>query len=95
MSGSKVNLYNITMTSADTEYEQEIPGGARRLEFQCQGAFAIRYAFVTGKVATPTAPYKTLKANGIEMIDGLFLSGIILYLASSEAAQVVELEVWR
>lgn len=56
-------LYNVTMTLADTEYSQALPANCRRFEIQCRGAFAVRFAFVTGKVATSVEPYVTLKAG--------------------------------
>ena len=89
-------LYNVTLTNAVTEYSQVLPANTRRVTFQCRTAFDVIYAFVTGKVATPTAPYMTLKATRA------YDSGVInqgaapstLYLASATAGVVVEIEVW-
>ena len=89
-------VYNVTLTAAVTEYSQAMPANCRRITWQCRTAFDVIYAFVTGKVATPTAPYMTLKATRA------YDSGVInqgaapstLYLASATAGVVVEIEVW-
>jgi hypothetical protein len=89
-------IYNVTLTNAVTEYSQAMPANCRRITWQCRTAFDVIYAFVTGKVAGPTAPYMTLKAARA------YDSGVInqaaapstLYLASATAGVVVEIEVW-
>ena len=89
-------VYNVTLTSADTEYSQAMPANCRRIEFQCRTENTMRFAFVTGKVATPTAPYMTLKAGDY------YESGMIyqaaapstLYLASPTAGVIAEVIAW-
>lgn len=96
-------VFNVVMADADTEYSQLLPFGTKSIRFQARTAASIRYAFVTGKVATPTAPYMTLKSGGIyETIESLELtinaaqvSQTTLFLASASAAITVEIEVWR
>jgi len=88
------NEYNITMTNADTEYSQALPSGTKAIQFQCRGDYDIRYSFTAGKVATPTAPYFTLKAGCAAQEDNLNLSGKTIYFACSTAGQVVELLVF-
>ena len=89
-------IYNVTLTDADTQYSQALPSNARFFEFQCLTAFDVRFAFETGKVATPTTPYLTLKSGGYyyspEVNQGA--SPSTLYLASSEAAVVVQILAW-
>ena len=88
---------NKTLTDANTEYSVVLTGSCRFITFQCRTAFDVRYAFVTGKVATPTAPYATLKSGGVysspEKVE-VPLGGLTLYLASAQAAVVVELTEW-
>lgn len=86
-------FYNLTLTSADTEYVQALPANTRALQFQCRTAYDIRYAFETGKVATPTSPYSTLKNPSVWYKENILTSGS-LYLASSEAGVIVEIETW-
>ena len=89
-------VYNVTLTTLNTEYSQAMPANCRRIEFQCRTENTMRFAFVTGKVATPTAPYMTLKAGDY------YDSGIInqaaspstLYLASPTSGVVAEVLCW-
>ena len=89
-------VYNVTLTTLNTEYSQAMPANCRRIEFQCRTENTMRFAFVTGKVATPTAPYMTLKAGDY------YDSGIInqgaspstLYLASPTSGVAAEVLCW-
>ena len=85
--------YNVTIVLADTEYSQALPSSTRELRFRCRTLFDVRFAWVTGKVATPTAPYLTLPAGCDYYSDKKDLTGKTLYLASSEAGVVVEISV--
>ncbi len=85
---------NITLTDADTEFSQLLPSGTRDARFRCRTLFVIRFAFETGKVATPTAPYLTLPAGSDYITDRNDISGKTLFFASSEAGVIVELETW-
>lgn len=87
-------LYAITLTSADTEYSQALPAGLRALSFKARTSVAIRWAFATGKVATPTDPYETLAAGQTYFKEGIVGAAVTLYLASSTAGTVVEVEAW-
>lgn len=89
-----VTLYNITLTNADTEYSQALPAGTRSIRFMARTAAAVRFAFVTGKVATPTAPYMTLPASSGYAQEHVYVASGTIYLASASAGTVVELEVW-
>ena len=87
-------IINTTLTSADTEYSAVLPSSLREFRFRCRTKFDVRYSFTTGKVATPTAPYLTLPAGSDYYSDNDDLTGKTLYFASSEAAVVLELEMW-
>lgn len=87
------NTYNVTLTVADTEYSQALPANTKRFSVQARTAVDVRHAFVTGKVAAPTAPYNTLKANGSYYEDKVQTNATI-YLASSTAGTVVEIIAW-
>jgi len=83
------------MTNADTEYSQALPAEIKALEFRCRDGTEMRFAFVTGKVATPTAPYATLPANADYWKE---LPGIgtqmTLYVACASAGKVAEVIAW-
>ena len=87
-------VYNITLTLADTEYSQALPSSTREFRFRCRTDFDIRFAWETGKVATPTAPYLTLPSSSDYYGDQSDITGKSIYFASSEAGVIVELEVW-
>ena len=88
--------YNVTCTVADTEYSQALPANCRYFEFQARTEATVRYAWATGKVAGPVAPYHTLKAGdckyGPPINQGA--SPSTLYVASPTAGTVVEIEAW-
>jgi len=88
--------YNVTCTVADTEYSQALPANCRKFEFQCRTENIVRYAFATGKVATPTAPYHTLKAGDYYYSPDLNQAAApsTLYVASPTAGVVAEILCW-
>jgi len=90
-------ILNVTLTNADTEVTLAIPANCFYFTWQCRTAFAVRFAWETGKVAGPTAPYMTLKSGAVSnspVAEDTGAVGQNLFLASSEAAVVVEMEVW-
>ena len=90
---SNPHIYNVTLTSANTEYSQVLPDNAVDITVQCRTAYAIRVAFVTGKVAGSTAPYMTIKAGNFYFENNLKSKNTV-YLASAQAGVVVEIIVW-
>lgn len=87
-------VFNVDLTAQNTEYSQELPAGTTRIRFQCRDGTDIRYAFETGKVATPTAPYMTLKSGQVYDAGRLFLNKGTIYFACGSNSKVVELEAW-
>jgi hypothetical protein len=86
--------YNVTLTSADTEYSQALPTGCRAVAFRCRSNAVVRFAWETAKVATPTAPYQTLRAGGDYWKENINAASLTLYLASATAGAIVEIEAW-
>lgn len=86
--------FTITMTNADTEYSQALPANTKKFTFQCRTAFDIRFAFATGKVASSTDPYMTLKSGQVYFEDELDLTDKILYVACAETGKKLELITW-
>ena len=78
----------VTLTNADTQYTVSVPA-CQGFEFMARTAAAVRFAFATGKVATPTDPYRTLPAGCAYTAEGNF-PAFTLYLASSSTGTVVE-----
>lgn len=88
---------NLTLTLVDTEYTTNLPAGCQHFSVQCRTSFDCRMAFVTGKVATPTAPYATLKSgqtysSPVKM--SLAPGFEALFFASAQAGVVMEIIPW-
>jgi len=84
--------YAVTMTNADTEYSQVLPDYTGHVMLRCRDGTAMRYAFVTDKVASPTEPYFTILANKDRRIDNLSLVGKTIYFASGSTGKIAEIE---
>ena len=89
-------IYNVTMTTINTQYSQALPAGVKRFQIGTQDGTAFRLAFVTGKVAGPTAPYyQTLTGEiyyegEIDPVAGT----ITLYFACATAGKIVQIIAW-
>ncbi len=95
IAASSINEYNVTLTLADTEYHQDLPSSTKGIEFISRNGYPVRYAFTTGKVATPTEPYFTLRSNcSYESPVTLNLSSKIIYFGTDNAGDVIELIAW-
>ncbi len=86
----------VTLTNASEQYTYSLTNVAA-FSFRCRGATAaIRYSSVASTVATPTGNYHTLEVASDyakEFPPGQAYTGT-LYLASSFAGAVVEIETW-
>jgi len=94
LEATTVTEYNVTLTSANTEYGQTLPANTRKVLFRCRSGAVIRYAWAAGHVAGPTPPYQTLAAGAEYVLEGVKLASSALYFASATAGVVVELEAW-
>lgn len=90
-------IYNVTMTTANTEYSQALPANTKKVNFSVQGGdntFNFRYAFVTGKVATPTAPFKQYNGDIEFTADNMLIASGTIYFGCSVASKVMQIECW-
>jgi hypothetical protein len=87
-------LYAVTMTTANTEYSQLLPTGTKKYRIHLRDFSGFYFAYVTGKVATPTDPYETIAANNEKYEDNLYLTSITIYFSSTASSKVAEIEVW-
>lgn len=87
-------LTNVSIVLPDTEYMQGLPASCRAIQFQCRTPTDVRYAWATGKVATPTDPYFTLKAGAAYWQEGLKLTAATLHIAAAASTLKVEVETW-
>lgn len=88
-------LYHVTVTNADTEYSQALPTNATAADVRLQDGTAFRLAWVTGKVATPTAPYLTVPAGHKYSRVGMSTRrAYTIYIAAPAGTKTAEIEVW-
>lgn len=88
-------IYTVTMTNADTEYSQSLPANCKKFRLSMVENDAVyRVAFVTGKVATPTAPYITKQIGQDVTHDGVLLAAQTLYFACATAGKTIQIEAW-
>jgi len=92
---STIGEQNVTLTVIDTEYSYSIPSNCKSVEFWSRNGYPVRFAFTTGKVATPTGVYFTLKSNcSYASPPSLNLSSKTVYFASDNAGDIVEILAW-
>ncbi|MBS7622809.1 hypothetical protein KEJ39_03935 [Candidatus Bathyarchaeota archaeon] len=91
---TSANIYNVTMTNADTEYSQALPSNCKKFLIHTRDGTSFRLAFVTGKVATPTEPYFTIPASQSYYEDFIEPSSLTLYFACGTAGKTVEIIAW-
>jgi hypothetical protein len=89
----KFTVANVLLTTANTEYQWQIPQFVKRFVMQTRGGEAVRLSDVQGKVAGSVTPYFTLKANGFLSEEWVRVENdtTILYMASPNASVTVEI----
>ena len=90
-------IYNVTMTTLNTEYSQALPANCKKFAMKVQlgtGSYKYRVAFVTGKVATPTAPYLQYNDDVEYFEEGLNYATSTLYFASTTSGLVMQIIAW-
>ena len=83
-----------TMTNLNTEYSQALPATTRGFSIHTRDGTAFRFAYVTGKVATPTDPYESVPQGAEKTVTGIRPLALTLYFACASAGKIVELEAW-
>ena len=97
--GRTPEIYNVTMTLADTEYDQELPYRCLKFLMHTRDESEFRVAFETGVVAAPAGDYLTVLAGTRYYEDGVNNENTAgnlttLYFASDSAGKVMEILVW-
>lgn len=90
-------IYNVTLTSANIQYTMAFPPNTRYFRVSIRAGLATntyRLAYVTGKVATSVAPFLTYTQDKQYIMSDIRVNNLTLYLASSTAGAVAEIEVW-
>lgn len=89
-------IANVSMPLPNTEYVYGPPNECKALQWQCRAANDVRYAWLTGVVASPspTEPYFTLKSGAVWYNDYLSITSATLHVATAASVQMVEVEAW-
>jgi len=82
-------IYNITMTNADTEYNQAVT--AKSVTIQCRGSYDVKIAFALGQSGTN---YLTIK-SGQNYFENTLNANITVYAQCATAGQVLEIIAWN
>uniref|UniRef100_A0A6M3XX73 Tail protein n=1 Tax=viral metagenome TaxID=1070528 RepID=A0A6M3XX73_9ZZZZ len=85
------NVYNVTMTSANTEYSQALPANTKKFLIKCRAAYDIKVCFTSGQSGIT---YVTVPAGMSYWEDLIQPSAITLYFQCATAAQVAEIVAW-
>lgn len=85
-------IYNVTMTSADTEYSQELPAQTKKFTFKCRGEYDVKLAFESGESGTT---YLTVPSKQNYWDDNIRDASLTLYFQCATAAQVAEIVAWN
>ena len=92
---SAPTTYTVVLVVANQQYSLELPVGAKAFSMQARQNVAVRFAFVTGKVAGSVEPYATMKAGAPYGEVNLEVTAALpIYFASTRPNTDVELVVW-
>lgn len=87
-------IYNVTMTASGTEYSQTLKDNTKKFLLHTRDGNAFRIAFVTGKVATPTAPYFTIATDEDYYEDHIQTAELTLYFGCATSGKIIEIIEW-
>lgn len=89
---SKPTIYNLTLTSANTEYSQALSAKTKKVLIrERSGGSDIKLAYTSGESGTN---YITIPASTSKWLDSVYLRGRTLYMQCADAGKVVEIEEW-
>lgn len=86
----KVAIYNLTLTSANTEYSQALPNNARKVMIKCRTSAAMKLSYTSGESGSN---YLTIPADQTYWDDHINTVQTV-YLQSTTAGVVAEIMVW-
>lgn len=84
-------IYNVTMTLANTEYNQALPANTKKLTIKCRGLYNIKLAFILNQSGVT---YLTIPAGMAYSEDLIRPISLTLYFQCPAAAQVAEIVAW-
>ena len=91
LTGKTPYIYNKTLTTENTEYDQALPAGTKRFTLQARTAVDVKLCFTDGESGTT---YLTVKSGSSYSEDMLDLSSKTLRLQCGTGGTVVEVVAW-
>jgi hypothetical protein len=90
---ARPTIYNKTLTDANTEYSQAVSADAKKVLIrERSGSYDVKLAYATGTSGTL---YITLPAGSSKYLEGIWVRGLTLFMQSTQAGVVVEVEEWK
>ena len=84
-------VYNVTMTTAATEYNQALPSSTKKFLIKCRTLYDVKLCFTSGQSGTT---YITVPAGMSYYEDLIQPATLTLYVQCATAAQVAEIVAW-
>jgi len=85
-------IYNLSMPLSATEYFQALDAGTKKVLIRMRNPSEARLSYASGGT---NVSWITIKGTAVYSVDGLSLTGGIIYLQSPTATgQVAEIEQW-
>lgn len=85
------NIYNVTMTLANTEYSQALPANTKKFTIKCRTFYDIKLAFTVNQSGVT---YLTIPSGMAYNEDLIRPATLTLYFQCPAAAQVAEIVTW-
>lgn len=89
--GRTPTVINKTLTTQNTEYDQDLPANTVMVTIQARGSSDIKLSFTETESGTT---YITVKADTVLTLTGLDLASETLYMQSPDNTVVAEVLVW-
>lgn len=90
--GSTPTIYNVTMTSANTEYSQALPTNTRKADIKLRATNALLKLCFTESASGTT--YVTVPYGSSYHLENVDLTSITVYVQSPTASQTLEVVCW-
>lgn len=85
-------IYNVTMTSKDTEYSQALPAGTRKVDIKLRATNALLKVAFTESASGST--YITVPYGSSLHLENVDLTSITVYVQSPTDVQTLEVLAW-
>jgi hypothetical protein len=86
----KPQVFNLTLTSADTEYSLTLPENTYKVMMQARGSADVKFSYVSGESGST---YFTVKSGQTYWDDNINTAST-MYVQSGTASTVVEVLTW-